>query len=113
MKNNYRELLTELLAQAQPGLGAGHRLEFKNFFGAVAGYVDGRIFISCGKFGTALRLPPDSLVELFKKPDVEQLKYFPNGHIKKEYAVVPERMLHDRQYLGSLIDQSVNYVLGQ
>jgi hypothetical protein len=32
-------------------------LEFKNCFGAVADYVDGRIFCSCGKFGQALRLP--------------------------------------------------------
>ena len=112
MKNNYQENLTELLAQTHPELGAEHRLEFKNNFGVIAGYVDGRIFISCGKFGVALRLPSDSLEDLFNNPNVEPLRYFPKGHIKKEYAVIPERMLHDKQSIRNLIDQSVNYVLG-
>jgi hypothetical protein len=30
-------------------------LEFKSVFGAVGGYVDGKIFVSCGKFGVALK----------------------------------------------------------
>ena len=112
MKNNYREQLTDLLAQTQPELGTDHQLEFKNCFGAIAGYVNGRIFISYGKFGVALRLPAEFLADLFKEADVDRLRYFPNGHIKREYAVVPERILSDIQYFGSLIDESVNYVLG-
>jgi hypothetical protein len=112
MKNNYRVQLIELLAQPRPKLDLEHRIEFKNCFGAIAGYADGRIFISCGKFGSALRLPYDSLEEVFKSPDAGHLKYFPNGHIKREYAVVPDRMILDKRYFSTLIDQSVDYVLG-
>ena len=56
MKKNYLEKITILLKQIRPKLATQHRLEFKNVFGAVGGYVNGKIFISCGKFGVALRL---------------------------------------------------------
>jgi len=53
-------------------------LEFKNFFGAVTGYVDGHIFVSCGKFGVALRLPPDTLLGSLRDlaDDVGMLWYY-------------------------------------
>ena len=112
MVNHYREQLTMLLEQTRPQLALEHQLEFKNLFGAVAGYVGGRIFISCGRFGVALRLPSGLLEDLFKEPDVERLRYFPNGHVKREYAVVPQRIISNKQYLSKLIDESVNYVGG-
>lgn len=65
MKSNYRERIADLLGQAYPKLAAKHRLEFKNVFGAVGGYVNGRIFVTCGKFGFALRLPSETLRALF------------------------------------------------
>ena len=57
MAKGYRTKLEGILKQVRPRLVSTHNLEFKNCFGAVAGYVDGRIFCSCGKFGLALRLP--------------------------------------------------------
>ena len=110
MKDNYRDELTKLLKQARPRLAATHQLEFKNVFGAVAGYVDGDIFISCGKFGVALRLPPETLESVFKEKGVEPLKYFPKGHIKKEYAVLPKGILDDKDQFKSLLDKSIRYV---
>ena len=88
-----------------------HRLEFKNCFGAVAGYVDGHIFISCGKFGLALKLPAETLTSLFKEKDVLQLRYFPRGHIKKEYAVIPQRIIDDKNRFKKLLDTSMQYAL--
>ena len=111
MENGYFNKVTNLLRQVRPRLAATHRLEFKNCFGAVAGYVDGNIFISCGKFGVALRLPPQTLESLFKKKIVKRLKYFPNGHIKKEYAVFPKRIIKDKRQLRKFITKSVQYVL--
>ena len=85
------------------------QLEFKNCFGAVAGYIDGHIFISCGKFGVALRLPPETLDNIFKEKGVKHLKYFPNGHIKKEYAVLPKRIIENEQQFKELIEKSIKY----
>ena len=108
--NKYSPKITTLLEQVSPELSATHRLEFKNVFGAVGGYVNGRIFVSCGKFGVALRLPPKTLDSLFQKKDVKHLKYFPNGHVKKEYAVLPNRLLKDKYALRKLVHESVKYV---
>ena len=72
---NYVSKLEALLKQAHPRLRVTHRLGFKNCFGAATGYVDGHIFISCGKFGVALRLPPAILAELFKEEDVSQWRH--------------------------------------
>jgi TfoX/Sxy family transcriptional regulator of competence genes len=109
MENKYFETLRKLLKQASPTLGTTGQLEFKRVFGAVAGYVNGRIFISCGRFGVALRLPPDTLSDLLKEEGVAHLKYFPKGRIKKEYAVLPGRIIEERRLLRKLLGQSVEY----
>lgn len=111
MENKYLIEITEALKQIRPELAIRYRMEFKNVFGAVGGYVDGRIFASCGKFGFALRLPSKTLEGLFQEKAVKHLKYFSKGHIKKEYAVLPERMLRNKPRLGKLVDESVKYVL--
>lgn len=98
-----------MLKQTYPTLSKIHRLEFKNCFGAVAGYVDGKIFISCGTFGVALKLPKETLNELFREKDVKHLKYFPKGHVKKDYAVVPKRILENKRLLKKLLDKSIKY----
>ena len=111
MKNRYADRITALVDQARPKLATTHQIEFKNVFGAVGGYVDGRVFISCGKFGLALRLPPEVLDVVFKEQGARRLRYFPKGHIKKEYAVIPGRILKDASEVGKLLDESVRYAL--
>jgi hypothetical protein len=106
------EFLTQLqgeLKRVHPKLAGSRRLEFKHYFGAAAGYVDGRIFVSCGEFGTALKLPPDPLARLWREPGVMPLKYFPNGHVKKEYAVIPRRIIEDRVRFRSLVGKSIRH----
>ena len=110
MNEKYFVEITTLLKQVRPKLTSTHQLKFKNVFGAVAGYVDGNIFISCGEFGVALRLPPDTLVALFREKEAKRLKYFPKGHIKREYAVLSKRILNDKLQLRKLTDESIKYV---
>ena len=106
MNDKYLNHLTKLLAQARPRLEHTHRLAFKNVFGAVGGYVNGHIFISCGAFGVALKLPSKTLETIFQETDVKHLKYFPNGHVKKEYAVLPNRILNNKRQFRKLLDKS-------
>ena len=110
-RNKYLKELTALLTHASLKLFSAHQLEFKNVFGAIGGYVNGRIFISCGKFGVALKLPAQTLENLFNKKAAKHLKYFPNGHIKKEYAVLQKRITKDARQFRKLLDESVRYVL--
>ena len=109
-KNKYSDEIVDLIERACPELASVCNLGFKNSFGAVAGYVDGNIFVACGRFGVALKLPPDTPDELFAMNDVERLRYFPKGHIKKEYAVLPERILKDEKQFKRLVDESIGYV---
>ena len=113
MNNSHLDQLTKLLKRARPRLASTHELEFKNVFGAVGGYVNGNIFISCGTFGVALRLPPETLERVFREKGVRQLKYFPKGHIKKEYAVLPTWILDDTKQFGALVDVSIGYAYGK
>ena len=110
MKDNpYRDQLERLLKKVRPRLSNTHRLEFKKCFGAVAGYVHGNIFISCSKFGVALKLPPKTLATFFKEEGVKPLKYFPNGHIKKVYGVLSKPILEESSRLKKLVDKSIKY----
>lgn len=108
---DYRSRLQSLLEQTHPELAANYRVEFRNCFGAIAGYVDGSIFVSCGRFGVALRLPREVLDPLFREPDAFPLRYFPNGHIKKEYAVLSPGILRDRARLKELLTRSARYAV--
>jgi TfoX/Sxy family transcriptional regulator of competence genes len=108
---DYSNELERLLKRVRPRLAITHDLKFRNCFGAVAGYVDGNIFASRGRFGLALRLPPQILSELFGESDVSPLKYFEKGHVKKEYAVIPERIINDRARFRKLLDKSVKFAL--
>ena len=111
MDNKYLDTLEKLLKHVRPKLTTTHKLEFKNCFGAIAGYINGNIFVSCGRFGVALKLPPEALAGLFKEKDVLHLKYFPNGHTKKEYAVIPQRLIDKRYHFKKILDKSIKYVL--
>ena len=113
MTSSYLEKVATLVTRTRPRLAVTHQLYFRNCFGAVAGYVNDGIFISCGRFGVALRLPPSSLEQLFKDKDVRPLKYFPNGHVKKEYAVIPDRIVEDKHRFKKLLDKSIEYSLSK
>lgn len=107
--NPYRNQLEILLKNIRPRLSSTHKLEFKNCFGAMAGYVNGKIFISCGKFGVALKLPPKILATLLKEDGVKFLKYFPKGHVKKDYAVLSKSILNEPVRLKKLVDKSITH----
>lgn len=111
MQNIYFEQLAALLTRTYPELATTHGLEFKNVFGAVGGYVRGRIFITSGNFGIALKLPQKTLESLFDKKVAQRLQYFPKGHIKKEYAILSERITKDIRQFHQLVNESVRYVL--
>ena len=111
MENKYLNKITTLLKQVRPKLSTTHKLKFKNVFGATGGYVNDKIFISWGKFGVALKLPKEILGTLFLEKDIKHLKYFSKGHVKKEYAVLPKRVLKNKSRMKKLVDESIKYLL--
>ncbi len=106
--SGYKEQLLNILEQSYPQLASQHTLTFKNSFGAVAGYVEERIFCSCGNFGFALKLPEADREKIFKSGG-KPLKYFAKGHIKKEYVVLPQALIADKKAMRALIKKSIKY----
>ncbi len=110
MNEEFRRALSEWLDASLPEEFSGRALELKPCFGAVAGYVDGEIFVSYGNFGLALKLPLGPRTELLERRGGTPLRYFPKGHVKKEYVVIPRRILDDGRTFRELVRQSVDYV---
>jgi len=46
-----------------------------------------------------------------KEKGTKNLRYFPEGHIKKDYVVLPEIMLNDIQFLRGWVKVTIGYVL--
>lgn len=109
-----KEYLDQLSAIMKPA--TAHRfkhvnLECKHFFSGAAVYVDGRICISLTPVGFAIKLPEKSRNVLLKEKGAGNLRYFPQGLIKKEYVVLPKSMLNDMKILRSWVKVSIEYAL--
>ena len=113
MNNVYLDEVAELLKLTNPKLAGTYHLEFKHCFGAIAGYINGHIFISYGKFGVGLKLPQEILTDLFNEKEASHLKYFQKGYVKKEYAVLSKQIIEDGHRFKELLDKSIEYTLSK
>lgn len=109
MAQKYLEQLTRMMEDV--GEDKNKKLECKHFFGGAACWVNGKIFASLSPVGFALKLPERYRKELIKEKGVKPLQYFPKAPIKKEYVVLPERKVVNREAMRGLIKISIDYVL--
>jgi TfoX/Sxy family transcriptional regulator of competence genes len=110
MVTAHLDALRALLAAASPKLDRGIATECKHFFSGAAAYVNGRIFMTLTSVGLALKLPPESQAELTRH-GATPLRYFPQGPIKKDYVVVPEKIARDADALAPWVATSVRFAL--
>ena len=110
MAKEYLEKLTNIIDQITTKKFNNIGLEIKHFFSGAAVYAKGNICISLTPSGFAIKLPEKLRNELMKKREVKPLRYFSKGHIKKEYVVLPKRIVNDRKLLRQLIKKSFEYV---
>ncbi len=112
MAKAYLEKLSELMNRATAGKFKNVDLECKHFFSGAAVYANGSICITLSPVGFALKLPEESRNALMRDNGAKQLRYFPNGPVKKDYAVLPDAMLSDMRTLRHWIEVSIEYVTG-
>jgi len=86
------------------------RYEIKHFFSGAAVYVNKKICISLTPVGFAIKLPEKTLVKLKKESGVKPLQYFPKAPIKKDYVILPKRIMGDKRRLASIIKMSFELV---
>jgi TfoX/Sxy family transcriptional regulator of competence genes len=111
MAKEYLDRLNNLMAEIAPDIPAPASLEVKHFFSGAAVYVDGRICISLTPAGFALKLPQALREELMKEEGTKNLQYFPNAPVKKDYVVLSQGLLDDRDKLCFWVENSIEYVL--
>ncbi len=108
MNRDFRQTASRLVGAA--GLEKSYAITYKSVFGAVAAYADGRLFLTCGKFGTALKLPAEICRALMHECSGAPLKYFEKGHVKKGYVVLSVTILEDSQRRNDLIRKSAEFI---
>jgi TfoX/Sxy family transcriptional regulator of competence genes len=111
MAKEYLDRLNNFMAEISPGIPIQASLEIRHFFSGAAVYADGRICVSLTPAGFALKLPEVLRAELQEKEGAKNLRYFPKAPIKKDYVVLSQRSLDDRDRVCFLVDKSIEYVL--
>ena len=74
-------------------------------------FVEGRIYMSLTPVRLALKLPPETKERLLADNQAEPLRYFPNGPIKKDYALFPGGEVESDESFGQLALESIQYAL--
>ncbi|MBT7075892.1 MAG: hypothetical protein HN922_13400 [Anaerolineae bacterium] len=87
MAKEYYKKLSALLEEINLENEISSIIEVKHFFSGAAVYVNKTICASWSPAGLAFKLPSDEAEELIKKGKAIPLRYFPNGHVKKGYAL--------------------------
>lgn len=111
MAKEYLKQLSALMQPLTSGMFDDVKLECKHFFSGAAFYVDDKICITLTPAGFAIKLPEALRAEVLKQKGVEDLRYFPNGPVKKEYAVLSKENLNNKAELQVLVRQSIGFVL--
>lgn len=109
MAKAYIEKLSYLLQRASIEDAEGIKLEVKHFFGGAAVYANGKICVTLTKVGLALKLPEKIREKLMKTEGARPLQYFPQGPIKKEYALLPGRLINNNDALRKWLSESIKY----
>ena len=107
MAKEYLEKLSELMKRVKLERFGNAKLEIKHFFSGAAVYANGKVCITLTPVGFAIKLPEESRNTLMKQKGAKSLRYFPKGHIKKDYVILPKSMLNDMKTLRLWIKISI------
>jgi len=87
MAKEYFDKLTNLVSELNIDNEVSLQIEIKHFFSGAALYANKTICSSWSPAGLAFKLPENKVNKLIKDGKAIPLKYFPEGHVKKGYAL--------------------------
>ena len=111
MAKEYIEQLSAFVGEAASDLSGDINLECKHFFSGAALYAEERICISLSPVGLAIKLPEETTDNLLKDKKAVPLRYFPEGPVKKGYALFPGGVAEGSETLDGYVRESIEYVL--
>lgn len=97
MAKKYLEKLSSLIDELNIEADVSLSIEVKHFFSGAALYVDGKICVSWSPVGLAFKLPEEEVSKLINSGSARPLRYFPKGHVKKNYALFENPDLSSRK----------------
>ncbi len=86
MAKIYFEKLNSLIGKLDIKEEILSKIEIKHFFSGAALYINKNICVSWSPIGLAFKLGEKEANKLIHSGKAIPLKYFPKGHIKKDYA---------------------------
>ncbi len=110
MAQPFLDQLSENLREWKPTRPRGIKLECKHFFSGAALYANGKITASLTPAGLALKLPNATRLELFRSRKAKRLRYFAEGPVKKEYAVLSRSTAANVPEVRRLLESSIRFV---
>ena len=87
MAKAYLEKLNQLIEDLNIEQELKLPMELKHFFSGAALYINGKICVSWSPVGLAFKLSDQEVAGLISRGSAKPLRYFPNGYIKKGYAL--------------------------
>lgn len=87
MAKQYLDKLNHLINELNISNEISVKIEVKHFFSGAALYANNSICVSWSPVGLAFKLPENKVTKLINDGKAIPLKYFPNGHVKKGYAL--------------------------
>lgn len=87
MAKEYWEKLSRLVEELNLEAEMALAFQTRHFFSGAAIYINGTMCASWSPVGLAFRLPEAEVVKLIRSGRARPLQYFPNGRVKKGYAL--------------------------
>ena len=107
----FLEKLEAFVAETALDLSDSIDLECKHFFSGAALYAEERICITLTPVGLAMKLPEATVDGLLRDDKAIPLRYFPEGPIKRGYALFPGGLAEGKKKLQEYVNESVEFVL--
>ena len=111
MAKVYFENLAAFVGEAASDLSSNVNLECKHFFSGAALYAEERICMTLTPVGLAMKLPEAKIDNLLRNDKAIPLRYFPEGPIKRGYALFPGGVAEVNETLHGYLKESVEFVL--
>ena len=110
MAQPYLAMLSQMIVSLELPISKSVVLECKHFFSGAALYADGQICASLTPAGFGLKLPKEVRDRMIDEGEGEELKYFENAPVKREYISLSQAKMEDQKIFTSLLTQSIEYV---
>ena len=111
MAKKYLQPLSSIIAEA-----IAHRPDdiepvCRHFFSGATASVNRNTCISFSPAGFAIKLSKHDRDKLMSQHDARPLQYFENSPVKREYVVLPDPWLEDKEMLFHWINASIDFVI--